>query len=166
MNSEGYQLVTAVAGSFTTGMFTLLSTIVTLRGKSQRVATASKQRIVGERVKQRKSKSPAPSGRFPKMLIFLIVVGLGAGIGFFFGSATKKSPPVVKLYNRNEQIAISRERIREINNQIKIAEQQKQKILLHSTVLDAKKRAAVERYDAKRDLLKDKKEEFKRIIRE
>ena len=110
MNEQIYNLLITVLGALIPG---IIETIITLRAKRG-------QRVLIQRINQAESEPTEPISRKgrPRILLFFVLIAVGAGIGFYIGNVTKKSSHVVRLYSPEEQRSISGERIADIERRI------------------------------------------------
>ena len=159
MNSQAYPLLTTVVGALIPGLFGIINTIITVRAKRE-------EKVVIERTNEGKSKPTKPIFQkgCPRMLLLFVLIGVFAVTGFYIGNATKKSPSIVKHYNQEEQMKISKERIGEIEHQIHELERDRTLIDEQPTLLEPEKEEMMHNFDEKIGQLKMEKAEYEEIV--
>jgi hypothetical protein len=158
MNQQTYSLLITVIGAVITGIFGLINTLITVRAKRG-------QRVEIERSVQGKSipTEHIPRQGHPHMLLFTVLIGVGAAAGFFIGNATKDSPSIVRHYNQEEQISVSRERIAEIEHEIQGKEQEKERIMMEPALPEPEKEGMIRELDERINQLRMERAEFEKI---
>ena len=161
MNEQTYNLLITVLGGFIPGLLGIIDTIITLRAKRG-------QRVVIQRINQAESEPTEPISRKgrPRMLLLVVLIAVGAAIGFYIGNVTKKSPHVVRHYSQEEQRSISRERIADIERRIHEIERERERILEQPTLPEPEREAMIQSYNEKIGRLTMEKAEFEEIARQ
>ena len=162
MNEQTYELlITVLGGGLIPGLLGIINTIITLRAKRG-------QRGVIQHINQAKSEQTEPISRKgrPRMLLFVVLIAVGAAIGFYIGNVTKKSLHVVRHYSPDERRSVSRERITDIERQIHEIERERERILEQPRLPEPEKKAKVQSYNKRIDQLTMEKREFEKIERQ
>ena len=143
-----FNLLTTVLGAFITGIFGIINTIIVLRAK------------------RRQQEKGGFRKRLPYMsliVIFAVLIGVGAVIGFYIGNVTKEAPSIVRFYNYEKQRTISIERIAEIEHQIHEIELKRDLIIQQRTIPEPEREEVIRSYNVRIDQLAMEKAEYKEI---
>jgi hypothetical protein len=100
------------------------------------------------------------------MLVLIILICVGAGIGFYIGNATKRLPSIVRFYNSSEREYISREKVSGIELQIHEMEQVRARILGQTNLPEPEKEEKINDINYKIRQLKIEIQEYKAILKD
>lgn len=158
MNSQSYNLLTTVLGAVIPGIFGLINTIIVIRAKRRdKLVAASAQGEIS------KPTAPIHQKRRPRLIFIAILIGVCGIVGYYIGNMTKESPTIVKLYNPEEQINISRDRIGEIDQQILEIKQETTHIIEQPTMSEPEKEEIIRSHNEKIEQLSMEKAEYEEI---
>jgi hypothetical protein len=159
MDPQVYSLLTTVLGASITGIFGIANTIIVLwiqrRDKVEKTPGNQKKSSRPPKLKSRQS-----------MLVLIILICVGAGIGFYIGNATKRLPSIVRFYNSSEREYISREKVSGIELQIHEMEQVRARILGQTNLPEPEKEEKINDINYKIRQLKIEIQEYKAILKD
>lgn len=160
MDPQIYSLLATVLGALITGIFGLVTTIITLRTKTG-------EKVLQEKVQADRSIPVGPVSKKPyrRILLFVVVIS-GAAIGFFIGNATKKSPAVIRLYSKDVQKEISRDKLSLLERQIHETNQEKAEIAEQPALSDVEKEERKKNLDLRLRELEIQATQFQKILRQ
>ncbi len=160
MNEQIYKLLITGLGALIPGLFGLINTIITIRAKRG-------QQIAVQHSDHPKSKPTGPAsqkGR-PRLFLFIVLIAIGAGFGYYIGNRTEKDPNIVKLYNEDNQRAIANEKMMDIELQIREIDQEKAHILEQPEMPEPEKEEKIIHLDKRIDELIMERARFEEITR-
>ncbi|MBN2030050.1 hypothetical protein JW824_07360 [bacterium] len=159
MNEQIYKLLITVLGALIPGLFGLINTIITLRSKREQAIIQHT-----DHSKPKPTKPISRKGR-PRLLLFVVLIAMGAAFGYYIGNRTEKNPNIVKLYSQEDQRAIANERMMDIELQIREIDQEKARILEQPEMPVPEKEERIRNLDERIDQLMMDRARFEEIAR-
>ncbi len=161
MNEQIYKLLITVLGGLIPGLFGIINTIVTIRSKRG-------QQTAVQHTDQPKPKptGPTPQKGRPRLLLFVVLIAIGAAFGYYIGNRTEKNPNIVKLYREEDQRSIASEEMRDIEFQIHEIDREKAHILEQPDMPEPEKEEKIRSLDERINQLMMDRARFEEIARQ